>query len=204
MDGECKQSWIELQLAKAKKQFAEDCEKLAYTAAEGSTLDLIWKGEFNTDKYMSKTKTKGFDVPAGFPIPLSKSVILAKRVGEFKTKNGLYLDQAAEENNVAILMAAAHDCNPQLTPGTKVMYNINENRTILFEDTSYLIMHEMALFCILPENAILMPETVHASVKKTREFNAHEKSRKAEMERKELNQLDKISEAKKKIFAKKK
>ena len=166
-------------------------------------MDGECKQSIDFIKNMSKTKTKGFDVPAGFPIPLSKSVILAKRVGEFKTKNGLLLNESSEENNVAILMAAAHDCNPQLTPGTKVMYNINENRTILFEDTSYLIMHEMALFCILPDNAILMPEAVHTSVKKTKEFNAHEKTRKAEMERKELNQLDKIKESKKKIFAKK-
>lgn len=153
---------------------------------------------------MSKTKTKGFDVPAGFPIPLSKSVILAKYKGEFKTKGGLFLDGAAEENNMAIIMAAADDCNPQLKPGTKVMYNINEKRTILFEETSYLIMHEIALLCILPDNAILMPETIHSSVKKRAEFHHENNKRLALVEKEELNQLDKVKELAKKKFNKKK
>ena len=153
---------------------------------------------------MSKTTTKGFDVPEGFPIPLSKSVILAKYNKEFKTKGGLFLNESAEENNVAILMAVAEDCNPILKPGMKVMYNINEKREILFDDTTYKIMSELSLFCILPDTAVLMPETIHSSVKKTQEFRAEEKRIEAATKRSELNLLDKVKEQGKKKFHKRK
>lgn len=203
MDGECKQSWMLQEFDRIKKEIKTEQERLFYTAAEGSTLDLIWKGEFNKTN-MSKTTTKGFDVPKGFPIPLSKSVILRKEVKAASTKTGIILNESAEENNVAVIMAAAADCNPQLTAGTKVMYNVHENRTILFEENYYLIMHELALFCILPDTAVLLPETIKASVKKTQEFRAEEKRIEAATKRDELNLLDKVKEQGKKKFNKKK
>lgn len=154
---------------------------------------------------MSKTTTKGFDVPKGFPIPRNQSVILAKYTGEFKTKGGLHLLEGAEENNVGIIMAVGKKIDDQdLVPGAKVMYNILEKRTILFEDTSYLIMHEQSVFCVLPDTAVLMPETIHASVKKTQEFRAEEKRIEAATKRSELNLLDKVKEQGKKKFNKRK
>jgi len=153
---------------------------------------------------MAKTTTKGFDVPEGFPIPLSKSVILAKYNKEFKTKGGLFLNESAEENNVGIIMAVATDCDPRIVPGMKVMYNIHEKREILFDVTKFLIMHELSVFCILPDTAVLMPETIHASVKKTNEFRAEEKRIEAATKRSELNLLDKVKDQAKRKFNKKK
>lgn len=200
MDGECKQSidfvkkkhWTDKYIKYAEKHFDK-------TKTERKERTKI----LNKIDNMSKTTTKGFDVPKGFPIPLSKSVILAKYQKEFKTKGGLFLNESAEENNVAIIMAASDDCtNKLLIPGTKVMYNILEKRTILFEETSYLIMSEMSLFCILPETAVLMPETIHASVKKTNEFRAEEKRIEAATKRNELNLLDKVKDQAKRKFNK--
>lgn len=153
---------------------------------------------------MSKTNKKGFDVPKGFPIPLNKSVILARIKTEMKTSSGLFLNEGAEENNVAVIMAVGDNCDPRLQPGAKVMYNIREDREIRFEDTRYLIMHETALLCVLPENAILMPQSLPNKVKKTREFQHEEKIRQAAMARKEENDFDKIQQTARKKFNKKK
>ena len=48
---------------------------------------------------MSKTTKKGFDVPAGFPIPLNKSVILEK-IKEEKEVSKIILTESAEEKEV--------------------------------------------------------------------------------------------------------
>jgi co-chaperonin GroES (HSP10) len=81
---------------------------------------------------MSKTTKKGFDVPAGFPIPLNKSVILEK-IKEEKEVSKIILTESAEENNIGRVMAVADNCDPRIKVGRKVMFNILENRTIRFE-----------------------------------------------------------------------
>lgn len=40
-------NWMNEQIEKHKKKMISEGEKLFYTAQDGSTLDRIWKGEFN-------------------------------------------------------------------------------------------------------------------------------------------------------------
>jgi co-chaperonin GroES (HSP10) len=148
---------------------------------------------------MSKTTKKGFDVPAGFPIPLNKSVILEK-IKEEKEVSKIILTESAEENNIGRVMAVADNCDPRIKVGRKVMFNILENRTIRFEGNYYFIMHEVALFCVLPEEAILMPESISKRVKEREAKLQNEQKRLNENYKRELNNLDKVkSEAKKKF-----
>lgn len=150
---------------------------------------------------MSKTTTKkGFDVPNGFPIPLNRAVILEKQNLENKTKGGLVIMEGSEDNNVAVIMAVGAGCDPKLEPGQKVMYNINEKRTILFDSNTYLIMHEQSLFCILPENAMLMVESTDANVKRRQAKIDNEPKRRAALQLQEDNAVDKINERAKKKF----
>lgn len=153
---------------------------------------------------MSKTNKKGFDVPQGFPIPLSKSVILEIIHEEQKTNSGVIVEVSSSKNNIARIMAVAEDCNPKLQPGMKVMYNIHEDRTIRFEENHYLIMHETSVFCILPEKAILIPEARNLKEEKRQDWLAKEQKRLNENYKREQNKADEILERKKKIFNKKK
>jgi co-chaperonin GroES (HSP10) len=152
---------------------------------------------------MSKTTKKGFDVPAGFPIPLNKSVILEK-IKEEKEVSKIILTESAEENNIGRVMAVADNCDPRIKVGSKVMFNILENRTIRFEGNYYFIMHEVALFCVLPDEAILMPETISKRVKDREAKLQNEQKRLNENYKRELNSLDKVKSEAKKKFSKKK
>jgi co-chaperonin GroES (HSP10) len=152
---------------------------------------------------MKTTTKKGFDVPAGFPIPLNKSVIIEK-IKEQTEVSKIILTEAAEENNVGRVMAVADNCDPRIKVGSKVMFNILENRTIRFEGNYYFIMHEIALFCVLPEKAILMPETISKRVKDREAKLVNEQKRLNENYKRELNSLDKVKSQAKKKFAKKK
>jgi co-chaperonin GroES (HSP10) len=152
---------------------------------------------------MSKTTKKGFDVPAGFPIPLNKSVILEK-IKEEKEVSKIILTESAEENNIGRVMAVADNCDPRIKVGSKVMFNILENRTIRFEGNYYFIMHEVALFCVLPDEAILMPETISKRVKEREAKLQNEQKRLNENYKRELNSLDKVKSEAKKKFSKKK
>jgi co-chaperonin GroES (HSP10) len=148
---------------------------------------------------------KEFKVPEGFPVPLSKSVILEKIQIENKTKGGVILMEDAEENNVARLMAFAPDCfnAPFLKVGQKVMYNVLENRTIRFEENTYLIMTELALFCILPEKSTLIPESINPRIKSRKsKLDAQQKRLNEDLAR-EMNNLDRVKEMAKKKFNKK-
>lgn len=149
---------------------------------------------------MNKPTKKGFDVPKGFPIPLNRSVIIEKQNLEAKTKGGLILNEGAEDNNVGIIMAAAPDCYAQLAPGQKVMFSNMEKRTIMFDGNTYLIMHEQSVFCILPENAILMVQSTDANVKRKQEKIDAEPKRRAAVALQEENMVDKINERAKKKF----
>lgn len=152
---------------------------------------------------MSKTTKKGFDVPAGFPIPLNKSVILEK-IKEQTEVSKIILTEGSEENNIGRVMAVADNCDPRIKVGSKVMFNILENRTIRFEGNYYFIMHEVALFCVLPDEAILMPETISKRVKDREAKLQNEQKRLNENYKRELNSLDKVKSEAKKKFSKKK
>jgi co-chaperonin GroES (HSP10) len=152
---------------------------------------------------MSKTTKKGFDVPVGFPIPLNKSVILEK-IKEEKEVSKIILTESAEENNIGRVMAVADNCDPRIKVGSKVMFNILENRTIRFEGNYYFIMHEVALFCVLPDEAILMPETISKRVKDRETKLQNEQKRLNENYKRELNSLDKVKSEAKKKFSKRK
>ncbi|MEY2869446.1 MAG: hypothetical protein RIR01_1937 [Bacteroidota bacterium] len=152
---------------------------------------------------MKTTNKKGFDVPAGFPIPLNKSVIIEK-IKEQTEVSKIILTEAAEENNVGRVMAVADNCDPRIKVGSKVMFNILENRTIRFEGNYYFIMHEVGLFCALPDEAILMPETISKRVKDREAKLVNEQKRLNENYKRELNSLDKVKSQAKKRFAKKK
>lgn len=152
---------------------------------------------------MSKTTKKGFDVPAGFPIPLNKSVILEK-IKEQTEVSKIILTEGSEENNIGRVMAVADNCDPRIKVGSKVMFNILENRTIRFEGNYYFIMHEVALFCVLPDEAILMPETISKRVKDRETKLQNEQKRLNENYKRELNSLDKVKSEAKKKFSKKK
>lgn len=197
--GENKEWFTKEQLLDGLKKNRENSEKQKLSFVYRVQADVTYFNKTN----MAKTKTKGFDVPKGFPIPLSKSVIIEKVKEEQKTVAGLILNESNSENNVGIIMAVAEDCNPLLKPGMKVMYNLMEDRTIRFEENYYLIMHELSVFCILPENAMLMPEKVNPKVKKREEWLVKEQQRLNNNYKKELNKVDEIMEKKKKIFSKK-
>lgn len=152
---------------------------------------------------MSKTTKKGFDVPTGFPIPLNKSVILEK-IKEQTEVSKIILTEGSEENNIGRVMAVADNCDPRIKVGSKVMFNILENRTIRFEGNYYFIMHEVALFCVLPDEAILMPETISKRVKDREAKLQNEQKRLNENYKRELNSLDKVKSEAKKKFSKKK
>lgn len=152
---------------------------------------------------MSKTTKKGFDVPVGFPIPLNKSVILEK-IKEQTEVSKIILTEGSEENNIGRVMAVADNCDPRIKVGSKVMFNILENRTIRFEGNYYFIMHEVALFCVLPDEAILMPETISKRVKDREAKLQNEQKRLNENYKRELNSLDKVKSEAKKKFSKKK
>lgn len=146
------------------------------------------------------TKEKGFDVPAGFPIPLNKSLIIEKGQTPTKTKTGIIIPNSVEENNVGIVMAVANDCNPILRPGAKVMFNVMEDRTIIFEENTYLIMHEMSIFCVLPEEAYLIPEVTDPAIKHRNERLNEQQAYLNKQHVKELNNFDKMKETAKKKF----
>lgn len=193
--------WLDKQIEKSKKAMIAEAERLHYTAQKGSPLDLIWKGEFNNNTNMSKTTKKGFDVPAGFPTPLTKSAILEKVKLENRTKGGILLDESSEDNNVAIVMAISPDCiNAQFVkPGDKVMYNLNEKRTIRHDENTYLIVHDLSLICKL-NDSILMVESVDSNVKRKQSKLDGEQKRINNMAKIEANQVDKINEKAKKKF----
>lgn len=155
---------------------------------------------------MTKTTKKGFKVPEGFPIPLNRSVILEKQALEQKTTGGIILQEGSQDNNVAIMMAFAPDCAsaPMFYPGAKVMYNVMENREILFEDNRYLIMHEQSVFCVLPEKAVLLVESIDKRTIERGNKQAKEKKRLEEIYKQEMNNLDKVKDQAKRKFNKKK
>ena len=132
-------------------------------------------------------------IPVKFPEPLNKSVLVEKIKEETKVST-LILTESADDNNVGLIVSVAEDCNPKLRPGLKVIFCRHADRTVLHDGNYYLLMHEMDVFCILPDSAVLMPESKDYKQKRREEGIERQDAEYKRRHIKDMNLLDKTEQ----------
>lgn len=105
-----------------------------------------------------------------FPIALAKSIIVLRGTDEAEVSGGIIIPESSDALKMrGTIMAVGPECQSEfidlkgvkrkLSPWDKVIFNSYANLNILHKNVSYVILSELDVYAVLPDNTPTMVET---------------------------------------------
>lgn len=112
-----------------------------------------------------------------FPIALGKSVICLSKAEEQKTASGLIIPETAEQlTNTAVVMSVGtldrefvdtNGVKRTLQVGDRIIHNTYANLTITYKTVTYLVLSEIDIYGVIPDEAIMGNKNIISDRRKT-------------------------------------